>query len=65
MCENNRKRSASLWFAVQADRGLILKFRASGFAWVQIAGAYREAGFPSATESYVRLAHKAGEKGGR
>ena len=49
-------RATGLWEAVQLSRELITKKRVAGLTWAQIAEALRAAGFPSATESNVRLA---------
>ena len=48
-----------MWSAVQLCRKSIDEKRSSGASWAEIAAAIREAGYPNANETNVRLAHQA------
>jgi len=50
---------ASLWSMVQYSREAIRDKRILGVPWAEVAAAAREAGYPQATESNVRLAFQA------
>jgi len=53
-----KPKDASMWAVVQSSRQLIREKRNEGASWAEISAAFREAGFPTATESNVRLAYK-------
>jgi hypothetical protein len=56
-----KPKDASLWALVQASRELIREKKIEGARWAEIAAGFRVAGFPTATESNVRLAYQSRE----